>query len=379
MNCLRPPHPVSHEKHQRHKAIEKELENETKAQKANGKKLLILGPSESGKTTVLKQMKLLYDKTYTTEERKAYVPAIWANVVDSLCTILNAMSTSAMQLTNPENEQYKECLQSFITSSQPTTSSTRARTISQAIASSQFNIGGELPENVVHSILELCKDAGVRECFDKSKQIPDLNESAKHFIDQTDVLFSSNYIPTDQDILYARIVTTQISEHRIVMRNLTLRIFDVAGHKALRKKWVPYFDDSLAIIFVAAISAYDQQLREDKTVNRLHDALALFDEVINNKLLINTPVILFLNKIDLLKKKLATSPIQKYMLDYKGDNSYEDSCKYFAKKFLFINQNKSREIYTHFTWATDSSQIKKVFTSVIDLVVQLNLKKHNLL
>lgn len=40
-------------------------------------------------------------------------------------------------------------------------------------------------------------------------------------------------------------------------------MFDVSGQRSQRRKWIHIFDDVNAIIFVAAISEYDQYLRED--------------------------------------------------------------------------------------------------------------------
>ena len=54
-------------------------------------KLLLLGAGECGKSTILKQMQIIHGKGYPEEERKEYVPIIYANTVQSMMTILNAM------------------------------------------------------------------------------------------------------------------------------------------------------------------------------------------------------------------------------------------------------------------------------------------------
>ncbi|EJW74437.1 hypothetical protein WUBG_14655 [Wuchereria bancrofti] len=46
---------------------------------------------------------------------------------------------------------------------------------------------------------------------------------------------------------------------------MVLRIFDVGGQRSERKKWIHCFEDVNAIIFIAAISQYDQVLFEDET------------------------------------------------------------------------------------------------------------------
>ena len=49
------------------------------------------------------------------------------------------------------------------------------------------------------------------------------------------------------------------------------RMYDVGGQRSVRRKWIHCFDNVTAIIFFAAISEYDQLLREDnKTVTAFH-------------------------------------------------------------------------------------------------------------
>lgn len=52
--------------------------------------------------------------------------------------------------------------------------------------------------------------------------------------------------------------------------------------------------------------------------NRMHEAISLFGAIVNEDWFRNTSVILFLNKMDLLKKKLETSNLTKYFPDYIG-------------------------------------------------------------
>jgi guanine nucleotide-binding protein subunit alpha len=41
-------------------------------------------------------------------------------------------------------------------------------------------------------------------------------------------------------------------------------MFDVGGQRSERKKWIHCFDNVTAILFVVAISGYDQSLAEDR-------------------------------------------------------------------------------------------------------------------
>jgi guanine nucleotide-binding protein G(i) subunit alpha len=156
-------------------------------------------------------------------------------------------------------------------------------------------------------------------------------------------------------------------------------MFDVGGQRSERKKWIHCFENVTAIVFLAAISEYDQSLIEDKGVNRIREALSLFDNITNSRWFEKTSIILFLNKIDLLKEKLPKSPIKNHFPQYKGVNSYESACEFFKDMFHSMNHSESKQIYTHFTCATDTNQIKFVMSAVNNILVQSNLKRAGLM
>lgn len=58
------------------------------------------------------------------------------------------------------------------------------------------------------------------------------------------------------------------------------------------------FTDVNAVIFVAALSEFNEQLFEDSTVNRMTDALSLFETVCNSQYMRGISIILFLNKVN---------------------------------------------------------------------------------
>lgn len=78
-------------------------------------------------------------------------------------------------------------------------------------------------------------------------------------------LFQPSYVPSDQDILRARLRTTGISETIFDLGQLTYKMFDVGGQRSERKKWIHVFDNVQVVLFLAAISGYDQVLVEDRS------------------------------------------------------------------------------------------------------------------
>jgi guanine nucleotide-binding protein subunit alpha len=66
-------------------------------------KLLLLGAGESGKSTILKQMKLIYTQGFTKPERLEWRPVIFSNVIQSFRAIHEAMQDMGMDFEIPEN------------------------------------------------------------------------------------------------------------------------------------------------------------------------------------------------------------------------------------------------------------------------------------
>lgn len=339
----------------RNAAIEQELKDD-KMKMRNEVKMLLLGAGESGKSTILKQMQLIHGVGYSNEEREAFKEIIFSNCVQSMRVILEAMTNLGIAIGDENNKQYMNVILEL---------------------PSQLE-GDVFPAEVSNAIKNLWADSGVQGCFTRSREYQ-LNDSARYYFESLDRISQPTYLPTDQDILRSRVKTTGIVETTFLIGELTYRMFDVGGQRSERKKWIHCFENVTAIVFLVAISEYDQMLVEDETVNRMQEALTLFDSICNSRWFVKTSIILFLNKIDLFKMKISRSPIEKYFPDYKGGDNYDAATEYFLQRFVSLNQSEAKQVYTHFTCATDTTQIKFVMAAVNDIIIQTNLRDCGLL
>lgn len=154
-------------------------------------------------------------------------------------------------------------------------------------------------------------------------------------------------------MLRSRVKTTGITESHFQIGELKYKLFDVGGQRSERKKWIHCFENVTAILFLVAISEYDQSLYEDESINRMQESLALFDSICNSRWFVRTSIILFLNKIDLFKQKIQNSPIRDYFPDYTGPpGDVQAGCEYFSHRFQALNQNTQKQVYVHLTCAT---------------------------
>ncbi|XP_077337464.1 guanine nucleotide-binding protein G(t) subunit alpha-2 isoform X1 [Lithobates pipiens] len=335
----------------RSKELEKKLQEDA-AKDAKTVKLLLLGAGESGKSTIVKQMKIIHQDGYTEEECLEFKAIIYGNVLQSILAIIRAMSTLGIDYSDSSKADDGRILCHLADSIEE----------------------GTMPPELVTVIKNLWKDEGVQACFERAAEFQ-LNDSASYYLNQLDRITASNYVPNEQDVLRSRVKTTGIIESQFSCQDLHFRMFDVGGQRSERKKWIHCFEGVTCIIFCGALSAYDMVLVEDEEVNRMHESLHLFNSICNHKFFAATSIVLFLNKKDLFEQKIKKVHLSICFPDYDGDNSYEDAGNYIKLQFLDLNMRKdAKEIYGHMTCATDTQNVKFVFDAVTDIIIKETLK-----
>ncbi len=138
------------------------------------------------------------------------------------------------------------------------------------------------------------------------------------YLESIDRIATQNYLPTEQDVLRVRVPTTGIIEYPFMLENITFRMVDVGGQRSERRKWIHCFENVTSIMFLAALSEYDQVLVESDNENRMEESKALFRTIITYPWFQNSSVILFLNKKDLLEEKIMHSHLVDYFPEYDG-------------------------------------------------------------
>merc|ERR1712137_1053097 len=231
---------------------------------------------------------------------------------------------------------------------------------------------------IAAAVKSLWDDPGIQELYKKRNEYQ-LIDSAAYFFESIDRIADENFVPTEEDLLRARARTTGITEIGFDLGGVHWRMVDVGGQRNERKKWIHCFQDVTALIFCVAMSEYDLKLYEDERVNRMHESVTLFEEICNCQWFNDTSVIMFLNKKDLFEEKIKTVDLKVCFDDYEGGCNYEPAVEYLEKKFMKLNRNKSKVIYSHVTCATDTQNVRFVFDSVKDIVIRASLATSSLM
>ena len=131
----------------------------------------------------------------------------------------------------------------------------------------------------MRAIGALWQDAGIQSVYHRRTEFQ-CNDSTEYFFTRLAEIGAPGYVPSAQDILRSRVRTTGIVETSFLVEGNTFKMYDVGGQRNERKKWIHCFENVTAVLFVAAISEYDQKLFEDESQNRMSEALSLFEEIV---------------------------------------------------------------------------------------------------
>jgi len=316
-------------------------------------KVLLLGAGESGKSTFLKQMRIIHGNGYKENDLMEYRGIIYQNIVKGMKVLIDAKSKLGIPWEKPENASHANLV---------------------------FSYHGEVPlDNNVYlkylpSIKELWRDSGIRQAFDRRREYQ-LGDSIKYFLDNLEKTNTVEYQPDQSDILHARKATKGIVESKIEIDSIPFLFVDVGGQRSQREKWFQCFDGITSILFLASSSEFDQVLLEDRRTNRLAESLNIFEVIVNNKAFANVSIILFLNKKDLLEEKIKRSNIKYYFPSFEGDpENLLDVQNFLVSLFHERKKDASRLLFHHFTTAIDTNNIRRVFDDVKDTILHKNIQ-----
>ncbi|TNM92297.1 guanine nucleotide-binding protein subunit alpha-11-like [Takifugu flavidus] len=342
------------EKRRIHKEIERQLQRD-KRNSQREFKLLLLGTGESGKSTFIKQMRIIHGTGYSEADRRGFTRLVFQNIVTAIQALVYAIKTLRIDYSDEQNISHAEKL---------------IRVDAQRVST--------LEAWQVDAIRQVWSDRGVQSCYDRRREFQ-LSDSAKYYLDDLDRITAASYVPTLQDVLRVRVPTTGIIEYPFDLSKVIFRMVDVGGQRSERRKWIHCFDNVTSIIFLAAVSEYDQVLYESESDNRLSESLALFKTILSYSWFQDSSIILFLNKTDLLEEKIAQSHLATYFPAYRGPRGDADSAKEFILQLYRAQHRQSHKpLYSHFTCATDTKNIKVVFKAVKDTLFREHLRDFNI-
>jgi len=335
------------------------------------KKLLLLGAGGSGKSTLFRQLKIL-DTGMSERERRSFKDIIYTNIIEAIQT-----------LGERNQEFYNDDEKSFELSD----------VAQNSAAAVQQLMDDRVTPALAQHINILWAEEAIQRTWRKRSNYQ-IQHSSKYYFENIDRISEASespqgYIPTEDDVIRCRKHTTGIVEQVFEIQGTHLKIIDVGGQRNERNKWIHCFEDVDGLIFVCALSGYDQTIFEDDKTNRMHESLLLFKSILRSGWFEESSFILFLNKADLFLEKIGNvyceNPLKVPLSTCfpqcpKHKDPYNDGIKYIRDQFVKRLGNRERsDLYIHVTCATDRGNVKRVFDNVQNQLIRKAIQKAMLL
>jgi len=197
-------------------------------------KILLLGAGESGKSTVVKQIKLIWKVGggLSERERNDYTNAIRRNAIEVMQVLLEASKTLGVPISDQDLlADGKEIL----------------------------SLGSDaiLTESLGLKIDALWHDTGIQEVYRRRDEYWNL-DATNYYLNEVRRISSEGFELTEDDMIMTRIRTTGIVVTQVNEPPYSYDVVDVGGQRSERRKWIHCFDDVRAIIFLEGLSGYNQ-------------------------------------------------------------------------------------------------------------------------
>ncbi|KAM7250934.1 hypothetical protein ACFE04_022817 [Oxalis oulophora] len=282
-------------------------------------KLLLVGYSGSGTSTIFKQAKILYKASpFSEDERENIKMTIQSNVYGYLGILLEGRERF-------EDEGVTECTYSI---------GPRFKAFSDWLLKTMVsgNLEAIFPaatREYAPLVEELWKDVAIQATYKRRSELEMLPSVASYFLERAVDILKADYEPSDLDILYAEHV---ISSNGLASVEFsfpqsgdddgmdTVDLHDLLSYQLIRVqargigencKWLEMFEDIGMVIFCVSLSDYDQYTVDlnGSSTNKMLLSQQFFETIVTNPTFEQTNFLLLLNKCDLFEEKVERVPL----------------------------------------------------------------------
>ncbi|KAF7319596.1 G-protein alpha subunit [Mycena chlorophos] len=283
--------------------------------------ILLAGTQGAGKSTIMKQactMKIIHHGSFTDEELAEYQQDIRSNAIDAAREMLRALEHGG-----PAEDRRQKLIEVFA-----------AETLSDAMAK---------------AIHELWTDSDVVDWFLRHAPETILTDNASYFLEHILRIAAPGYVPTQDDVLRARVSNAQTTEMTFAMTRYTFKVVDIGGQPTESRKWLHYFERryyhahflrSIGRLQEGQIAKTHLFLLVELAQDRLRESRASFESLINSRYFRRTTIVLFLNKFDLFRDHLNKAPMDQHFPDYTAGPDSVKAVKYILWRFMQLNHAK---------------------------------------
>jgi len=233
----------------------------------------------------------------------------------------------------------------------------------------------DLTPEVADKIVALWNRKEIRELFERRAEFKiQVPSGCPYYFENAKRFSGTDFVPTNEDAFRVKIRTTGATDLVFETGGIEFTLVDVGGQRSERRKWLHCFDNVTSVLFLAAIDEYDMVLEEDNRQNRLTESLMLFSQVSGSQFFENASWILFLNKTDLFREKIAKTPLNTFLKEAPASNEYE-ACLDFMTRMYAGAYRGPGQLYHFPTCNIDTKATEKIFVAVRDTIISTAIRE----
>ncbi|GAY42810.1 hypothetical protein CUMW_069740 [Citrus unshiu] len=309
-------------------------------------KLLLVGCSGSGTSTIFKQAKILYKAVpFSDDEHENIKLKIQSNVYGYLGILLEGRERFEEEILGEKRKKQSSDETNPVGSSDSTDGKTiytigpRLKAFSDWLLKTMVsgNLEAIFPaatREYSPLVEELWKDAAIQATYSRRSELEMLSSVASYFLERVVDISRTDYEPSDLDILYAEGVTSSnglacvdfsfprsasddsvdtADQHDSLLRWVPIYQLIRVQARGLGEncKWLEMFEDIGMVIFCVALSDYDQFSVDGNgsLMNKMMLSRKFFESIVTHPTFDQMEFLLILNKYDLFEEKIENVPL----------------------------------------------------------------------
>jgi guanine nucleotide-binding protein G(i) subunit alpha len=265
----------------------------------------ILGASESGKSTLLKQLRIQYGNGYTEQHFFGQEYQIYAAILNNL----HKISLTVKKYDSEESHEIALKIDDLINN-----------------RNALENISTLYDQQLHEECITLWRDKNIQKALKKcTDSCIHFTDNIVHFLHESPEKYAPpEYIAELDTLLHLYNKTIDIVKEVCIVKGYEITFIDVGGSKIERKKWSSFKEvqNSSAIIFCISLTCYDRLLYEDDATNRMRDTLLLFKNTV--EMHSGKKIVVVLTLTDVLEHSLKRNKFANYCEWYTGENNVRD-------------------------------------------------------
>ncbi|KAE8664652.1 Extra-large guanine nucleotide-binding protein 1 [Hibiscus syriacus] len=363
-------------------------------------KILLVGYPKSGTSTIYKQAKILYNNSFSENERQSIKSMIQSNLYGYLAILLQGREQFEEEILQEDRERQiadgsgSPGGASQIDGKTKYSISPRMKAFSDWLV--QVMVSGNLEvifpaatREYAPFIGELWNDAAFQATYNRRHELEMLPRIATYFLERAVEIARTDYEPSDMDILYAEGITSSngLSSMEFSFPQVEREI-DIDGyqhdpsaryqlirlhHSSLGEKckWLEMFEDVDFVLFSVSLTDYDEFSFDSNGVrtNKMLASKQLFESIVTHPTFEKKNFLLLLNKADLLEEKIEQVPLTRceWFHDFNpviGHNLY-NNCSSNRNNHTSLSQSAFQYIATKFKRLFNSLTDRKLYVSMV--------------